>query len=153
MDDDLHAGSKGEIDQRVDVGEGAVDAAIGAEAHQVEAPACALCLGDDLLQHVVRPERPFGDLDVDARDIHLRDASGAEVQVPHFAVAHLPVGEPDVAAARGDEGVRVAGVHRVDGRLLRLGDGVVGVLGALAVAVEDHEEEGTRALARHRAEP
>ena len=30
---------------------------------------------------------------VNARDVHLHNAPGADVQVAHFAVAHLPVGQ------------------------------------------------------------
>ncbi len=31
---------------------------------------------------------------VEPRDVHVHHASGANVQVPYFAVAHLPVGSP-----------------------------------------------------------
>ena len=36
-----------------------------------------------------------GDLGVDAGDVHLHDAAGADVQVADLAVAHLPVGQAD----------------------------------------------------------
>ena len=32
---------------------------------------------------------------IDARDVHLHNAARADVQVADFAVAHLPVGQPD----------------------------------------------------------
>ena len=50
---------------------------------------------------------------VDARDVHHRDAPGAEVQVPDLAVAHLSRRQPDVGAARADERVRVLREERV----------------------------------------
>jgi hypothetical protein len=80
---------------------------------------------------------------VDARDVHHRDAAGAEVEVTDLAVAHLPRRQAHVGAARADEPVRVLRVQRGEPRGLGEADRVVGGLGALAEAVEDHEDHGT----------
>ena len=40
-------------------------------------------------------KRAAGDSLIDARDIHVHDAAGADIQVAHFAVAHLPFGQAD----------------------------------------------------------
>ena len=43
---------------------------------------------------------------VDAGDVHLHDAAGANIQVAYFAVAHLPFGQADKGAGGVDQRVR-----------------------------------------------
>ena len=42
---------------------------------------------------------------VDARDVHLHHAPRADVQVAHFAVAHLPIRQADEVLRRVDQRV------------------------------------------------
>ena len=58
----------------------------------------------DAVEHGVVEQLAACDHVVDADDIHLDDAAGADVEMAHFAIAHLTVGQPDersVGANRG----------------------------------------------------
>jgi len=46
-----------------------------------------------------------GDEEIDAGDVHVHDAAGADVEVADFAVAHLAFGEADGGAGGLDQGV------------------------------------------------
>jgi hypothetical protein len=83
-----------------------------------------------------------GNLGVNAGDVHLHDASGADVEVADFAVAHLSVGQSDEMLAGADEGIGKLAQQLVVGGLAGQGDGVVGGFGAVAPSVEDGEYEG-----------
>ena len=104
MDDQVgHALLRGELDQRLDVRPAGVDAAVGDEADQVQAPARARrAASQAATQRLVLEEGAVGDRVVDPRQVLLDDRAGAEVEVADLGVAHLPVGQPDVAA-RGRE--------------------------------------------------
>jgi broad specificity polyphosphatase/5'/3'-nucleotidase SurE len=78
-----------------------------------------------------------GDQGVDARDVHLHDAAGADVEVADFAVAHLAVGQADEVLAGADEGVGILAQQLVVGGLAGQSDGVVGGFSAVAPSVED----------------
>ena len=84
---------------RLDVLPARVDAAVGDEAEQVQAAAGAapgaLAGGE---QRLVLEEAAVGDRVVDPRQVLLDDRAGAEVEVADLGVAHLPVGQADVAA-------------------------------------------------------
>ena len=58
------------------------------------------------------------DLRVDARDVHLHDAACADVQVAHFAVAHLPVGQSDEVVGGLNQRVGILAQQLVVGGLL-----------------------------------
>ncbi len=78
---------------------------------------------------------------VDARDVHLHDAAGADVEVADFAVAHLPVGQSDEVVGGLDQRVGKFAQQLVVGGLARERDGVVGGFGAIAPSIEDGENE------------
>ena len=59
-------------------------------------------------QRLVLEEAAVGDRVVDPGQVLLDDRAGAEVEVADLGVAHLPVGQADVAALGGELGVRVA---------------------------------------------
>jgi hypothetical protein len=92
------AGSQ--LDARLYVLPPGVDAAVGDEAHQVQAAARAgagrLAGGP---QYRVLEEAAVGDRVVDPGQVLLDDRSRTEVEVPHFGVAHLAVGQADIAPA------------------------------------------------------
>ena len=46
-------------------------------------------------QNGMREEFAVLDHQFDARDVHVHDAPGADVEMADFAVAHLPVGQAD----------------------------------------------------------
>ena len=45
----------------------------------------------EFAQHWMREELAIVNHQVDARDVHVHDASGANVEMPDLAVAHLPL--------------------------------------------------------------
>ena len=149
VDDDRDSLAVRAVDEREEVHERAVNAAVRKQAEQVQAPALLLGVANDRRDDGVLRERAVVHGVVDARDVHHRDAARAEIEVADLAVAHLPGGEPDVRPARADEAVRVASVERVEARRLGEPNGVVGSLGALAEAVEDDEHERARRCFGH----
>ena len=56
---------------------------------------------DRLGEHGVVEQRAVLDRQVDARELLVDDAAGADVEVPDLGVAHLPLGQPD-----GEPGAR-----------------------------------------------
>jgi hypothetical protein len=77
-----------------------------------------------------------GNEQVDARDVHVHDAAGADVEVADFAIAHLAFGKPDVGAGGVDERVGKFFEQHVVGGLARESDGVTFGFGAESPAVE-----------------
>ncbi len=96
----------------------------------------------------MREEFAILDHQVDARDVHVNDAAGADVEMPDFAVAHLPLGQADERPAGVDQRVGIFAQQAVVGRLARQRDGVGLGFGAVSPAIEDDENErfGTRHL-------
>ncbi len=140
VDDHRHLPGVGGVDEREEVAQRRVHAAVRDEAEEVEAAAALRGelegAGDDR----VVAQRVVGHGDVDARDVHHRDAARAEVEVPDLAVAHLPDGQADVGPAGPDERVRPGGQR---GEVRRGGepDRVGVALRAFSIAVEDAEDE------------
>ncbi len=119
-----------------------VDAAVGDEAEQVQAPARAVAGAlAGLQQRLVFEEAAVGDGVVDPGQVLLDDRAGAEVEVADLRVAHLPVGEPDVAALGGELRVRVTLPEAVEDRRLGEGDRVAGAGLGQAPAVEDDQRQ------------
>ncbi len=92
----------------------------------------------------VSEEAAVGDGGIDAGHVHADDASGAEVEMADFRVAHLSVGKADEVFTGAEEGVGVLGEELVVDGLACLGDGVAVGLGAVAPAVKDGEDDGFR---------
>ena len=67
------------------------------------------------------------------------DPPGTDVQVADLGIAHLPLGQADVAALGVDQGVRRGLQQGVPVRQVGLGERVVGGLLAVAPAVEDQQ--------------
>ncbi len=82
-----------------------------------------------------------GDQRVDARDVHLHNAAGADVQVADFAVAHLSVGQADKVIRGLNQRVGKLAQQLVVGGLARQRNGIVGGFGAIAPSIEDGENE------------
>ena len=81
------------------------------------------------------------DHQIDAGDIHVNDAPGADVQVPDFAVAHLPVRQSDEAPAGVNQRVRILGEQLVIVRLARQRNGVGIRRRSITPAIEDDQNE------------
>src|SRR5258705_6481755 len=126
MEDDVgNALLRGELDRRLDVLPARVDAAVGDEAEQVQAAARAatgaVACGQ---QGVVFEEAAVGDRVVDPGQVLLDDRTGAEVEMTHLRIAHLPVGKADVTALGGKFGVWKLRPETIEDRRLGEEDGV-----------------------------
>ncbi len=113
-----------------------VHAAVGDQPDEVD----ALGAGEGSSQHLVLRQRAVGDRLVDAREVLVDDRARTEVEVADLAVAHLPVRQPDRAAARGERRVRVALPEVVEDRRLGERDRVARAVRRQAPAVEDDED-------------
>ena len=76
----------------------------------------------------------------------MHDAPGADVQVPDFAVAHLPVGQADKRSAGVNQRVGKFAQQTVIVRLARQRDGVRLRFGAVSPAIENDQDERFRTL-------
>src|SRR6266496_3956381 len=92
-------------------------------------------------QHRMLEELTVLDHQLDASGIHVHDASGADVQVPDFAVAHLAFRQADIRPAGLNQCVWIFAQETVVSRLARKRDGVGFGFGAVTPAVEDDENE------------
>ena len=114
--------------------------AVGEQSEQVKLAAAGAGVLHRIEQHRVFEEFAILNHELDAGRIHVYDSSCADVQVPDFAVAHLPIGQPNIGAAGLDERVGIFAQQAVVNRLAGQGDGVGFGFGAVAPAVEDYED-------------
>ena len=112
-------------------------AAVAEEAHQMQLPSAPALHGFEK-QGLAR-EFAAGDELIDARAVHLHDAAGADIQMAHFAIAHLPVRQADGRAGSVDQRVGEFFEDAIVVGLAREGDGVALGFGAVAPAVQDGE--------------
>ncbi len=89
----------------------------------------------------MREELAVLDHQVDAGDVHVHDAPGADVEMANLAVAHLPFGQADERSAGMNQRVGILAQQPVIGRLARERDGIGLGFGAISPAVEDDENE------------
>ena len=118
-----------------------VNAARADQAQQVQS--ARTCVRHGRLERFVGKELSARDHVIDASDVHLDDASGADVEVPDLAVAHLAFGETDEGAVCPNQRVRIFAPQPVEVRRAGHGDGVVLGIGVLSPAVHDGEDNGT----------
>ena len=133
---------RGELDRRLDVLPAGVDAAVGDEAEQVQAAARAAAgavAGSQ--QRLVLEEAAVGDRVVDPGQVLLDDRAGAEVEMADLRVAHLPVGQADVAPLGGEFGVGELRPETIEDRRLGQRDRVAGAGRGKSPAVEDHQRQ------------
>jgi hypothetical protein len=119
-----------------------VHAARRHQADQVAGSAARLKRVDQAGQRRVAGQRAVLHRTVDARQVLHHHAAGAQVHVADLGIAHLSLGQADVAAAGLDQGVRVVAQKAVPGGRVRLRDGIVGGLLAVAPAVQDAQNDG-----------
>src|SRR5207248_9377951 len=112
-----------QLDQRLQVTLGRVDAAVRDEPEQVQASGVARA-DTRRQEHIVLGERSVFDRVVDAGQVLADDRAGAQVQMADLGVAHLALGQPDGAAAGGQLRGRVLLPELVEHRSVRLRDGV-----------------------------
>src|ERR1700691_529224 len=110
-----------------------VHAAIAEEAEQMELMPAAAFHG--VAEQRLALEFAAGDELVDARDVHVHDASCADIQVADFAIAHLSFGEADGGAGSMNERVGKLLQQAIVIWFARESDGVAFAFGAIAPAV------------------
>ena len=84
------------------------------------------------------------DHQIDARDVHVHDAAGADVEMPDLAVAHLPLGQSDKRPAGMNQRVGILPQQAVIGGLARERNGVGFGFGAVSPAVKNDQNERFR---------
>ena len=125
-----------------------VDAAVGAEAEDVDFGLVLFGVGEGVDEGAVGEEPPpvaLADAAGDAHGFLIDDAAGADVLVADFGVAHDAFGEADIFAGGVDEDVGVVAHEAVGDGVLGEFDGVVGVhfgVGVFAPAIADDKDKG-----------
>src|SRR5215211_4028482 len=135
----LHAAPAGKLEQRLEVVEVRVDAALRDEAEQVDvrlAPARPLEGGD---QRLVAEEGAVADGGVQALQVLEENPPGADRQVPDFGVAHLAGRQPDGLAGGREPRVRVLAPEAVEHRRPCELDRIARARRCAAPAIEDDE--------------
>ena len=152
VEDDVgHALLRGQLDRRLDVLPAGVHAAVGDQPEQVQAAArAAPGAVAGVEQRRVFEEAAVGDRVVDPRQVLLDDRPGAEVEMADLGVAHLPVGQPDVAPLGGEFRVRIRAPETVEDGRLGQRDRVARPRRGEAPAVQDHQ---CQRWDRHDADP
>lgn len=114
---DIHpaqAAALGHLQQGEQVGDVAVDAAVGQQAHQVEGTVPLLAVVHGLHIGVVLKKAAVLDGTADAGQILEHHPAGADVGVAHLAVAHLAVGQAHAHPRRTDGDMGAGGEQVVD---------------------------------------
>ncbi len=120
--------------QREQVLDVRMHAAVAEQAHQMQLPLASALHGGE--QKLVLKKRAGAQGLVDARDVHVHHAARADIQMPDFAVSHLPFGQAHGRAGGVNQRVGIFREQPVVIGFARQGDGVALGLGAEAPAVE-----------------
>src|SRR6202046_47710 len=137
----VHAILLGHLQQSVEMGLLRMHATVREQAEQMQSPFAQARMFHCRKQDWMRKEFTIPDHQVDASDIHVHDAPGANVEVPNFAVAHLPLGQSNKRPAGMDQRVGILAHYTVVSRLARQGDGVGFGLGPISPAVKNDENK------------
>ena len=142
VDENLfQSGARRQFQHGVDVQLVAVHAAGGEQPHDVQRRADLFGCLDCFDQRGIGKEAAVLDGQIDLGQILVHHASGADVQMAHFRIAHLPLGQTDTQFGGVDQGMRIGAPQPVPVRLARSGDGIeIGIL-AIAEAIKDEQED------------
>ena len=129
-----------------------MDAAIGEKPHDMQRTAWLLGRIEARVDDLVFVDGTRAARAVDACELLMDDAAGADVQMPDLGVAHLALRQADRLAGRL-KARALAREQLIEKRRARKRDGVAGTCGRKPEAVHDDEAHGKRkALARRRIE-
>src|ERR1700722_16051314 len=95
-------------------------------------------------QHRMREELAVLNHQVNAGDVHMHDATRANVEMPYFAVAHLTLRQANKRSAGVNERVGIFAQQAVIGGFASQRDGIRLGFGAVSPAVEDDKNERFR---------
>ena len=139
-----HAFACSEIEHREQVLLVAVDPARRQQPQHVQSAAGSLRRSAGRAQLGIGEETAVLDRRIDAGEILVDDAAGAEIHVPHFGIAHLPVRKADMAAFGMDQGVRTLRPQPAPVRKIGQRQRVVRGILAMAPTVQDQQHDGLR---------
>ena len=148
-EDAVHPVLLGHLQQRVKMSLLRVHAAIGHQAEKMQAPLAGARMFHCIEQHRMREEFAVPDHQINARDVHVDDASRANIEMTNLAVAHLPLGQPNKGTAGMNERVRILPQQAIVGRFAGESDGVGFGFGSVSPAVENGKNERFRT--RHKS--
>ena len=103
-------------------------------------------LGDEIGERWVAVERAVGGCAVDAREDLRDDAAGADIHMADLGIAHLAVGQTDIAVRGVEQAVWATRHQSIPDRRPCLGDGIVVVRVAVAPTVEDAQHDRAEAF-------
>jgi len=135
-----------QVKQMIDV---RMHPAVAHQAHQVELALAAALHRPE--QKLVVKERAGAEGLIDARDIHQHHTSGSHIQVPHFAIAHLPFGQSHGRSRSVNQGVWKFRQQLVVIGFARERDGVALRLGAITPAVQHGQYDWFRSFSHKRS--
>ena len=147
-----HPVALGQLEQREEVIDVRVDAALRDEAEQVHVAAPLPRPLERPDERRVLEDRAVPDGQVDPHQILEQDAARADREVADLGVAHLPGGQADCLTRGGEARVRVRRPEIVEDRRRGQLDGVPGAGWSEAPAVEDDERYEREAAIWHRLE-
>src|SRR5664279_4254193 len=84
-----------------------VHAPIGHQPEKMQAPLAGACMFHGIEQHRMREEFAVADHQINARDVHVEDTAGTNIEMTDLAVAHLTLGQPNEWTTGMNERVRV----------------------------------------------
>ena len=119
----------GHLQQGEQVGDVAVDPAVGQQAHQVQGGAPLPAVLHGVQQDGVAEEVPRLDVPADPGQVLEHHPAGADVGVAHLGVAHLPLGQAHVQAGGGQLAVGGLGCDVIQMRGGGVSDGVARLAG------------------------
>ncbi len=134
----------GHLQQREEMVDVRVYAAVAKQSHQVQLPLPAAFHRLLEKRHVL--QLLVGDQQIDARDVHVHDAPRADIEVPDLAVAHLPFRQADIRAGSVNQRIGEFLEQRVISGFARESDGVAMGFGAVTPAVEHSEHNWFQSL-------
>ena len=113
-------------------------ATVGGQAHEVDVFTVLLGVREGRDDFLVLQDAAVGTGAVDLHQVLVNDASGADIEVSHFRVTHLSVGQPHVLAAGLELRVRIVGQQAVPVRSGGYIDYIVFLAVANAPTVQNH---------------
>ena len=93
-----HAVFASDVNELEEVVERRVNAAVGGEAHEVDALAVFLGIGIGAYDFRILENGAIGTGAVDFHQVLVNDAASTDIEVTYLGVTHLSVGETDVLA-------------------------------------------------------
>ena len=116
-----------------------MNAAVGGQTHEVYALAVLLCVGVSIYHFGVAQDGAVSTCAVDFYQVLVNDATGADLQVAHFGVTQLSVGQTHVLARSEELRVRIVGSKAVHEGSRCLEDDVAFSLRANSPTIENHK--------------